>query len=288
MHISAFPRLLRGGPPARLHPAEQPLDHLRGALRRAEVAELDARHLASGQDDVEPHDFAGLEVDQRGIIELLLRRRRSARRNRRSSRRGREPRARCARPKRPGPRHGGTRHSHSRSSGRAGRHLAKRPVEALAALGRQDNRRDICGATIEWSTAQFSRSTSASSCAVNAGQLVAVLDDRHLAAARGLLRAKRVDDAGARLLGPVGARLDHAAGGQRTDGHVGAEHQELVIALRRRELDVGILLRLHACRRETLRRQQRNAKLRLRITDPPKGRTRLPASLACSSCLNAD
>src|SRR5258706_15477982 len=62
--------MLNGTP--RLHPAEQPLDHLRRALRSSQVAELDPRNLASGRDDVEPDHLAGLEVDQRGIIELLL------------------------------------------------------------------------------------------------------------------------------------------------------------------------------------------------------------------------
>src|SRR6185437_16584233 len=56
---------------AGLHPPEQPLDHLRGALRRPEIAELDPGHLAGGIDDVEPHYLTGLEIDQRRIIELL-------------------------------------------------------------------------------------------------------------------------------------------------------------------------------------------------------------------------
>jgi len=80
----------------------------------------------------------------------------------------------------------------------------------------------------------------------HAGKLVTVLDDGHIAAAAGLLRAQRSDDVGARLLGPLGARLDHAAGGQRADRHVGPKHQKLVFALRQSELDVGILPRLHA------------------------------------------
>jgi hypothetical protein len=48
------------------------------------------------------------------------------------------------------------------------------------------------------------------------------------------------------LFGPVGARLDHAAGGERADLNVGAHHDEAVIALRRLEFDVGHLPRLHA------------------------------------------
>ena len=55
----------------------------------------------------------------------------------------------------------------------------------------------------------------------------------------GLLRAQRLDDAAAGLLGPVGARLDHAAGGQRADGYVGAENEQFVVARRRGELHVG-------------------------------------------------
>ena len=78
------------------------------------------------------------------------------------------------------------------------------------------------------------------------GQLVAPLEDRDIAAAPGLLRAQRGDEIGARLLGPVGARLDHAAGGDRADRHVGAHHEQFVIALRRRELEVGKLARLDA------------------------------------------
>ena len=38
---------------------------------RTQVAELDPRYLASGENHVEPHHFAGLEVDERGIIQLL-------------------------------------------------------------------------------------------------------------------------------------------------------------------------------------------------------------------------
>ena len=73
----------------------------------------------------------------------------------------------------------------------------------------------------------------------------------------GLLRPQRGEQVGPRLLGPVGARLDHAAGGHRSDADVGPHHQQLVIALRRRELDVGILAGLDAARE-----QQRDAKQR--------------------------
>ena len=86
--------------------------------------------------------------------------------------------------------------------------------------------------TIDSSTAALSRSTSASSLGRHSGQLVAMLDDLHVAAALGLLRAQRGDDAGAGLIGPVGARLDHPAGRQRADGDVGPQHQQLVVALR--------------------------------------------------------
>ena len=130
----------------RLHPPEQPIDHLRRALRGAQVAELDPGHLASGLDDVKPHHFAGLEIDQRRIIELG-----------RAADIGRAeadetgpaspitPERDSGRSMRPGPRRAGTTHNRSRSSGRAA--TASSPsirVETLAALGRGDNRRDIC------------------------------------------------------------------------------------------------------------------------------------------------
>ena len=94
-----------------------------------------------------------------------------------------------------------------------------------------------------------------------------------LAAARRLLRAQRGDDVGARLLGPVGARLDHSAGGQRSDGDVGPQHQQLVIALRRRELDVGILPRLRRSRSATRPSASASARPNFRITDPSNRRT---------------
>src|SRR6185369_15450100 len=40
-------------------------------LRSPQLAEFDAGHLARSVDYVEPHHFAGLEVDERGIIQLL-------------------------------------------------------------------------------------------------------------------------------------------------------------------------------------------------------------------------
>jgi hypothetical protein len=55
--------------------------------------------------------------------------------------------------------------------------------------------------------------------------------------------------------GPVGARLNHAAGGDDADGDVGPHDQQFVIALGRRELDIGILLGLDAGR-ERQRGQQ--------------------------------
>ncbi len=81
----------------------------------------------------------------------------------------------------------------------------------------------------------------------DAGKLVSPLDDRHMAAKRRLLGAKRGDDVGSGLLGPVGPRLDHSAGRQRPDMDVGTKHEELVVALGQGELDVGILPRLNAC-----------------------------------------
>ena len=76
--------------------------------------------------------------------------------------------------------------------------LAKRPVEALAALGRQivaeifvDDDRFGDGGVQALDVGQLLRR--------DAGKLVAVLDDRDVAAVRRLLRAKRRDDVGARL-----------------------------------------------------------------------------------------
>src|SRR6185437_3241955 len=80
----------------------------------------------------------------------------------------------------------------------------------------------------------------------DSGKLIAVLDDGELSAARGLLGAQGGDDVGARFLGPFGARLDHPASRQRPYRDVGAKHEEPVIALRRRELDVGELPGLDA------------------------------------------
>jgi hypothetical protein len=88
------------------------------------------------------------------------------------------------------------------------------------------------------------------------GELIAVFEDGDVAAARRLLGAQRIDDAAARLVGPVGARLDHAAGCQRADGDVRPEDEQLVIALRRRELQVGILLGLHASGQRKARRKR--------------------------------
>src|SRR3954452_15119317 len=55
---------------ARFHAPQQPLNHLLSALRSAQIAELDARNLASSANDIEPDDLTGLQVDQRSIIQL--------------------------------------------------------------------------------------------------------------------------------------------------------------------------------------------------------------------------
>src|SRR5206468_7081549 len=78
------------------------------------------------------------------------------------------------------------------------------------------------------------------------GELIAMLDNLDVTAACYLLGAQRGNDAGTGLIGPVGARLDHSAGGQRAHGHVGTENEQLVVAARRSELNVGILARLDA------------------------------------------
>ena len=102
------------------------------------------------------------------------------------------------------------------------------------------------------------------------GELVAMLENGEVAAARCLLRTERVDDAVACLVGPVGARLDHAAGGQRADGDVRAEHQQLVVAARRGELDVGELARLDAA--------GEHAGPQYKCKTPPRHRTPFPES----------
>ena len=75
MHISASPvvgaNLSLANGLARLHTAKQPIDHLRGPCGSAQVAELDAGHLAACDDDVEPDDLTGLQVHERRIIDLL-------------------------------------------------------------------------------------------------------------------------------------------------------------------------------------------------------------------------
>ena len=72
--------------------------------------------------------------------------------------------------------------------------------------------------------------------------------------APGLLGPQRGEEIGPRRLGPVGARLDHSAGGHRPDADVGAHHEQLVIPRRRRELGVGILAGLDATGDEQGRR----------------------------------
>ena len=116
----------------------------------------------------------------------------------------------------------------------------------------------------------------------HARQLGSALDDLDLAAPRRLLRAKRGDDVRARLLGPVGARLDHSTGGERTDRHVGPKHQQFVIALRRRELDVGILPRLDAGA-ERHGSRERKRKTPLTHLNPPGGRPCFPPHLLSAS-----
>ena len=72
-----------------------------------------------------------------------------------------------------------------------------------------------------------------------------------------LFRTKRVDDGGSRLLGPVRPRFRHPTGGQRVHGHIRTHNQQAVIALRRSELDVGILPRLHTSRHRNARHQRK-------------------------------
>ena len=71
-----------------------------------------------------------------------------------------------------------------------------------------------------------------------------------------LLGAKGGKEIGSHLLGPVGSRLDHSTGGDRSDVDVWAHDQQLVIALRRGELHIRILTSLDAPR-ERDRRQER-------------------------------
>ena len=64
-----------------------------------------------------------------------------------------------------------------------------------------------------------------------------------------------------------------AAGGQRVDGHVGPHHQQPVITLRRRELQVRVLLRLHATSHgDADRKRQRNTQMT--HIEPPRSANR--------------
>ena len=92
---------------------------------------------------------------------------------------------------------------------------------------------------------------------IDPGQGVALFQDQHVAAARPLLRAQRAEQIGPRRLGPVGTRLDHPAGGDRSDTDVGSHHQQFILARRRGELDVGILLGLDAGGERQCRRPDR-------------------------------
>jgi len=98
--------------------------------------------------------------------------------------------------------------------------------------------------------------------------LTPVLDDRHLAAPRQLLRPQGGDDRASRLVGPVGARLDHSAGGQRPHGDVRTKDQQFIVAGRGRELQVGILPALDAAgERDTQPECQRQARLSRRVSN---------------------
>ena len=241
------------------------------------------------EDDVEPHHLAGLEIDQRGIIELLLRRRHWARRSRRCSRRARARRARCGRRTRPGPRRGGTGHNRSRSSARARRRPRRASSRGLCRAWSGDSRRDICEATIEL---------------VDGG--VQPLDVGKLL--RGQLREARCDARRSVTLPPRAAccarsaatMLARAWSVQSARGSTippvvseptvtsGAEHQQLVVALRRRELQVGILLRLHAAASETLAAERDGHDSTCASGFPPRSASRaLPRSQWFRSCLNA-
>jgi hypothetical protein len=65
------------------------------------------------------------------------------------------------------------------------------------------------------------------------------------AAAPRLLLGKCPQQIGAGLFRPVGPRFKEAAGGNRSHLHVRAHHHQAVIALRRLELHVRDLARLH-------------------------------------------
>ena len=92
---------------------------------------------------------------------------------------------------------------------------------------------------------------------IDARKRVAPLHDQDIAAPRGLLGSERGEQLGPRGLGPIGPRLDQSAGGDRPDADVGPHHEQLIIALRRREFDIGILAGLDATR-ERDRCQQRD------------------------------
>ena len=69
----------------------------------------------------------------------------------------------------------------------------------------------------------------------------AILEKDGAAAALGLIAAQQLEQLGAGLLGPFGIGLHQAAGGDGSDLDDRTHHDQVIIALRRRELDIGIV-----------------------------------------------
>ena len=118
-------------------------------------------------------------------------------------------------------------------------------------------------------------------------KLVSTRENQNLTAAIRLLGPKRIDDVAAGLLGPIRARLRYSAGRQGIHGHVGPHHQQPVIALRRSELNVGILPRCTHPDAATLAASA-SAIPNFRMANSPGARRRPPlATHPASQFLNA-
>ena len=89
----------------------------------------------------------------------------------------------------------------------------------------------------------------------NAFQAGAIVEKDGAASALGLIAAKRIDEMGAGLLGPFGIGLDQAAGGDGSDLDDRAHDDQVIVALRRGELDIGILAGLDTAAERHERRQ---------------------------------
>ena len=162
--------------------------------------------------------------------------------------------------------------------------LAERPVEALAALGRQI----VAEIFVKDDRLVDRRSAAARrrrvSSALTPGKLVAALDDQspcrrgrpaaRASAAMMLPRACSVQSARGSTIPPVVSELD---------GHVGPQHEQFVIALRRGELDVGILPRSGRTADAATLAAKRQRYPELPHANSPGARPRPPVRATCLS-----